>query len=235
MASTGHVRAAAACAAALGAGVLVAGPAQAHVTVSPDTATAGAFTIATISVPHGCDGSATTRVAVQIPEQILSVTPTRNPLYDVDKLIVALDEPIQDAHGNTVTERVGQVVYTARTPLPDGYRDAFELSFQVPDTPGETLVFPTIQTCEKGQTAWTEVASDGQDPESLEHPAPTIAVTAPAERDGADATDVPDAAAAPDADDAVDSGSPALGWAGLVLGALGLVAGGTALARSRRT
>jgi uncharacterized protein YcnI len=201
---------AAAGAGALGAGVLVAAPAQAHVTVSPDTAPAGSFTIATISVPHGCDGSATTRVTVQIPEQIRSVTPTRNPLYDVTKKMVG--------------ERVDQVVYTARTPLPEGYRDAFELSFQVPDTPGRTLLFPTIQTCEKGQTAWTEVAGDGQDPESLEHPAPTITVTAGAE------SEYP-----VDPEETVDSGSPALGWAGVVLGALGLVAGGTALARSRRT
>ena len=34
--------------------------------------------------------------------------------------MVQLDEPVEDAHGNSVTERVGEVTYTAKTPLPDG-------------------------------------------------------------------------------------------------------------------
>ena len=39
----------------------------------------------------------------------------------------ALAEPIQ-GEGGEITERVSEVVYTAKTPLPDGYRDAFALS-----------------------------------------------------------------------------------------------------------
>ncbi len=51
---------------------------------TPSDAAAGAFTILTMSVPHGCDGSPTTKVEIQIPESVLSVTPTRNPFYDVE-------------------------------------------------------------------------------------------------------------------------------------------------------
>ena len=109
---------------ALGLGVLAASPASAHVTISPGEARAGAFTVATVSVPHGCEGSATTQVAVKIPDEILSVTPTRQPFWDVEKVMVKLDPPATDAHGNEVTERVDQIVYTAKTPLPDGQRDA---------------------------------------------------------------------------------------------------------------
>lgn len=47
-----------------------------------------------------------------------------------------------------------------------------ELSLQVPDAEGEVLAFPTIQTCEKGETAWTQVPTDGQDEDELESPAP---------------------------------------------------------------
>ncbi len=73
-----------------------------------------------------------------------------------------LDEPITGSHGEEITERVAQVVYTAKTPLPDGQRDAFELSLQIPeDAAGQTLAFPTIQTCEQGETAWTEIPADG--------------------------------------------------------------------------
>ena len=217
--------------AVLGAGLLAAAPALAHVTISPSSGHAGEYTVLTVSVPHGCDGSATTSVAIQIPEELLSVTPSRNPNWDVSKKMVALAEPVEDAHGNEVTERVSQVVYAARTPLPDGYRDAFELSLQVPDVPGKTLAFPTIQTCEKGSTAWTEVAAAGQSEDDLEHPAPTLEVL-PAD-DGDELAEplvaVEPARSGDDSDD-----STALGWAGIALGALGVGVGGTALVRARK-
>ena len=155
-----------------------------------------------------------------------------------------VDEAGPDAHGNEVTERTASIVYTASTPLPDGERDAFELSFQLPDAEGETLSFPTIQTCQKGETSWTEVPADGQDAEELESPAPAFEIVAaeagghgddaaaePA-ADEADEEDGTDASAEESADDAGDSSS-ALGWAGLVAGLLGLAAGGVALARTR--
>jgi len=149
--------------AAVGLVLLPAGSASAHVGVSPSSTTAGSYTIATLSVPHGCDGSPTTRVAISFPDQILSVKPTRNALWSVRVVKTRLAEPKVDAHGNETTERVSEIVYTTRTPLPDGVRDAFELSFQVPDAVGETLAFPTVQTCVEGETAWTQVPAAGQD------------------------------------------------------------------------
>ncbi|WP_183101571.1 YcnI family copper-binding membrane protein, partial [Nocardioides pelophilus] len=147
------------------------------------TTPAGSYAVLTVSVPHGCDGSATTKIAIDLPEPIHAVTPTRNPFWTVEKEMEQLDEPITDAHGNEITERVDQVVYTARTPLPEGQRDTFELSLQLPDAEGETLAFPILQTCEEGETGWTEVAADGQDEDDLERPAPLVTITA-AEGDG---------------------------------------------------
>jgi periplasmic copper chaperone A len=212
--------------------LLAAAPAGAHVTGSPSDATAGAFTVLTMSVPHGCDGSPTTRIEIQIPESVLSVTPTRNPLYDVETTTEQLDEPITDEDGNEITERTGTVVYTAKTPLPDGQRDTFELSFQVPDAAGEMLAFPTVQTCEQGQTGWVEVPEEGQDAEELEHPAPAFEILPADDGDAAAQTsaDTQEASATTE-----ESGSDALGWAGLVAGLLGLLVGGVALARSRAT
>ena len=110
------------------------------------------------------------------------------------------------------------MIYTARTPLPDGYRDAFELSFQVPDKAGTTMRFPAIQKCVKGQTAWVEVAQEGQ-PEPA-HPSPTFKIVA---ADSATSTTSAD-----------DGGSNGWGITGAVAGILGLIAGGAALARTRR-
>jgi uncharacterized protein YcnI len=229
-------------AAAVLATLALAGPASAHVTGTPSDATAGAFTVMTMSVPHGCEGSPTTKIEISVPESVLSVTPTRNPLYDVETTIAQLDEPVTDAHGNEVTERTASVVYTATTPLPDGQRDTFELSFQVPDAAGEMLAFPTVQTCEKGETGWTEIPEAGQSEDELEHPAPAFEILA-AEEGGAEPA--ADTAAAEDAGEASadagetsaaeESGSDTLGWVGVVLGAAGLLVGGTALARSRKS
>jgi periplasmic copper chaperone A len=220
--------------------------ASAHVTVIPNTTTAGSYALLTFGVPHGCDGSSTTKVAIKIAEQINAVTPTVNPNWDVQKVMVPLNPAVTDSHGNQITERVDQVVYTAKTPLPDGYRDAFVLSLQVPDVAGQTLSFPTIQTCEAGETAWIEPEVEGQD--EPDHPAPAFEVTAAAaEGDGhGSATTTTAAAAASTAGAptssaevataaATESGSTSwVAVAGLVAGVLGLVVGGIALARSRR-
>ena len=221
------------------AGLLIlglAGPASAHVTVTVEGTAAGSFTVVTLSVPHGCEGSPTTKVAIQIPEDILAVTPTRNTYYDVTKKMQKLPEPVKDAHGNEVTERVGSVEYTAKTPLPEGQRDAFELSLQLPDKPGETLAFPAVQTCAKGETAWTEVPTGAQVAEDLEHPAPAFEITAAEDEgeaeDAAEDTDRAEASGA-EADDDSDTGTT-LGIIGVVLGALGLAAGATALVQVRR-
>jgi periplasmic copper chaperone A len=224
---------------AAGAAVLLtAGPAAAHVTISPTEGAAGSSTVLTASVPHGCDGSPTTKVAIQMPEQILSVTPTRNPLWEVRKVMATLDEPITDSHGNEITERVAQVEYTANDPLPEGYRDAFELSLQLPDAAGETLAFPVVQTCEEGETAWVETAADG-DTEELAAPAPTVTLL-PAEGDAqgttedAGSTTSDEAAGEVTESGAGDDGSNTLSVVALVAGLLGLAAGVGALVTARR-
>ena len=235
----------------------LASPAGAHVTATPSSAAAGTSTVVTFSVGHGCEESPTTSIEIQVPESVLSVTATRNPFWDVESTIVELDEPVTDAHGNTITERTASVVYTATTPLPDGQRDTFQLSFTVPDEAGEVLAFPTIQTCEKGETAWTEVAAEGQDSHELESPAPSFEIlpasaedahgdgaSEEADADGAEGAEDSAAPAGDASDDSAEAagavddgddgdGSAALGWAGLVAGLLGLAAGGIALARTR--
>ncbi|RNL61276.1 DUF1775 domain-containing protein [Nocardioides marmoriginsengisoli] len=217
-------------AAVIGFSALAVGPALAHVSITPGEAAAGDYTVATLSVPHGCDGTATTSVTIQIPEEINAVTPTRNALWDVKKNLVKLATPIKDAHGNEITERVGTVVYTAKSPLPDGYRDAFELSFQVPDAVGKTLAFPTLQKCEKGQTDWVEVVEEGA--EEPEHPAPIIKVLPAAEGDGHGGSATPAADKEAGSDD--EGASKGLGYAGLGVGALGLLTAAAALAKTRK-
>lgn len=210
---------------------VAAAPASAHVTITPSDSAAGAYTVLTVSVGHGCEGSPTTALDIQIPEQILSVTPTLLAGWEVEKQMVQLEEPVEDAHGNSVTERVGQVVYTADRPLPDGYRAAMELSLQLPETAGETLAFPVVQRCVQGETGWTETPAEGQDAEGLEHPAPMVTITEPA----ADATSAASSATTTTRTVEVESDTNvALGLAGLAAGLVGIVVAMMALTRSRR-
>ncbi|SDF31235.1 Uncharacterized protein YcnI [Cellulosimicrobium cellulans] len=232
-------------AAALTTGLVVAGAAaaSAHVTVTPDTTEAGSYALLTFGVPHGCGDSPTTKVSVQVPEQVVTVTPTVNPGWDVEKVMEDLAEPVDDGHGGQYTERVAEVVYTAKTPLPDGYRDAFVLSLKLPDAAGETLVFPTVQECAEGESAWVQVPADGEDGEELDLPAPLFELTAATGGDAhgtqdaaADATAEPVAAdgEATEAAASTSSGpAPAVTWTALVLAAAGLVLGLLGFVRSR--
>lgn len=226
----------------VGGAVLLGAPAQAHVSVTPSSTAAGSYSVLTFSVGHGCEGSPTTTMTFALPESVVAVTPTVNPNWTVEKKMEKLAQPVDDGHGGQYTERVAQVVYTARTPLPDGYRDTLALQVQLPDTVGEKFVVPVVQTCEKGSTSWTQTYEDGQ-PEP-EAPAPFLTVTAAegeghgASHDNSATGDHEEADGTQEAaghDAAESGGSTVPGWIGLVLGALGLLAGGTALARSRAT
>lgn len=231
-------------AATLTTGLVVAGAtvASAHVTVSPSTSAAGSYTVLTFAFGHGCGESATTQVAIQMPEQILAVSPTVHPGWDVEKVMEGLETPVDDGHGGEYTERVAEVVYTAETPVPDGYRDAFELSLKLPDAAGETLDFPTVQTCEEGETAWVELPADGQSSDDLESPAPSFEVTSAGATEAADAeAGTEEVAAEGSAEDGTatdaasdDAATPVVSWVALALGAAGLVLGALAFARSRR-
>jgi uncharacterized protein YcnI len=224
---------------ALAAGALlaIAVPlsASAHIGVAPSSTAAGSNTLLTFALSHGCDGSATTAVAIDIPESISSATPTVNPNWEVDKVQVTLDKPIDDGHGNSITTRVGTIVYTAKAPLADGLRDTFALGLTLPkDAAGTTLAFPVLQTCETGSTTWDQVAKGGE--AEPEHPAPSVAVTAAVAADDhghAVATTDEDAAGADPAagvavgESATDASGDVLarvlGAGGLIVGAVGIV------------
>ncbi|OUZ12150.1 hypothetical protein BHE97_02880 [Aeromicrobium sp. PE09-221] len=206
-----------------------ASSASAHVTVSPSTTAAGAYSVLTFAFGHGCGESPTTQIAIDIPDESINVTPTINPTWQVEKVMETLDEPVDDGHGGEYTERVDQIVYTADAPLADGLRETFELSLQLTGDEDDKLVFPTIQTCEDGETAWIQTYEEGE-PEP-DTPAPYVTLTA-SEGDGHGHSD---GEASASADDADAGGSNAVGWIGIALGALGLAAGGTALARTRRS
>jgi uncharacterized protein YcnI len=222
----------------------VAAPASAHVTITPSTTAAGASAVLQVGFQHGCDGSSTTALTIRIPEGINSVAPTLVAGWQVDKEVEALDPAVTDSHGVELTERVASVTYGADEPVRDGYRQVFELAVQLPEAEGETLAFPTIQTCEAGEAAWIDVAGDGASADELESPAPTLTLTAATGEeehahgaaDEAEGADEAEAAAqtAPAAATPADTGTDPLAIVALAAGLVGVALGGTALALQRR-
>lgn len=218
-----------------GAAVLIltaAAGASAHVGVTPDKTAANSYALLTFGIPHGCEESGTTKVAITLPAELNDAQPTVNPNWTVEKVTEQLAEPKKLADGTSITKRTSQIVYTARTPLDHELRDALVLSVKLPDTAGSTLYFPTLQTCETGQTDWAEIAKDGQDPHSLKAPAPSITVTAASSADGHGTSAETAAHGTEQAADVTDSGLDARSWAGLAAGLGGLALGGAAWARS---
>jgi uncharacterized protein YcnI len=223
-------------AAAAGAAALLltaAAGASAHVGVSPDKTAANSYALLTFGIPHGCEESGTTKVAITLPAELNDAQPTVNPNWTVEKVTEQLAEPKKLADGSSITTRTSQIVYTAKAPLAHDLRDALVLSVKLPDAAGTTLYFPTLQSCETGQTDWSEIAKDGQDPHSLKAPAPSITVTAAADAHAAASHAASTTAAGSEQAAAVtDGGADARSWAGLTAGLGGLVLGGVAFARS---
>lgn len=207
-------------------------PASAHVTATASSTAAGSYTVVTFSFAHGCKGSPTTGLTITIPEGINSVSPTVNPNWDVTKNQVDIANPVTDSHGNAVTKRVSDVVYTAKTPLADGYRDTVALQLQLPaNAAGQTLAFPVLQNCEVGSTSWNQPTVEGQNEPEL--PAPTVAVTAAAASAGQPGGAVANTASATTpASGGDDVLARILGVGGLVVGAVGVAVG---LASRRRS
>jgi uncharacterized protein YcnI len=166
------------CAAALTAALLpfvTTSHAAAHATLERVEAPADSYYIAVIRVPHGCAGSPTLRLRVQIPDGVTGVKPQPKPGWQLAIVKARLDPPIVDGHGNSITETVTEVDWSGR--LPDEYFDQFLMNVKLPDKPGATLYWKVVQECEKGVHRWIEVPEAGKTARDYKEPAPALTLT----------------------------------------------------------
>lgn len=133
-------------------------PAWAHVDAQPGQAPAGTEADVGFVITHGCDASPTTSLAIQLPEGVTG-TPQA-----VEGFQGAADD--------------GRVVRWTGGNLPAQQKQTFRLHLRLPNTPGATLYFPAIQSCQLGEIRWVEVPTAGQDPHQLESPAAVLRLTA---------------------------------------------------------
>jgi uncharacterized protein YcnI len=148
--------------------------ALAHVTIAVKEAPIGADYRAVFRVPHGCKGSATVALSVQIPEGVLGVKPQPKPGWTIDILEGAYEHAYQ-RFASQVTAGVKSVTWSGGK-LPDDYYDEFVLIGYLDKslTPGKSLYFPVTQTCEQGDARWTEIPEAGKSAHDYKNPAPAV-------------------------------------------------------------
>jgi uncharacterized protein YcnI len=151
-----------------------AAPASAHPGLETREAPVGAPYKAVVKIPHGCDGSATIKVRVQIPEGVIGVKPMLKPGWTIQTVRGPYAKTYPHYHGAKLSEGVKELIWTGK--LPDDHFDEFVFSGFLADTltAGTTLYFPTVQDCEKGSAKWIEVPAPGQDAHQLASPAPGL-------------------------------------------------------------
>jgi uncharacterized protein YcnI len=156
--------------------LLFAGPALAHITVTPDSVAAGSTDVLTFHVPNEEAKADTVKVDVQIPTDhpiaLLLVEPP--PGWTASVKTVALAKPIVTDDGK-FTQAVSEVTWSGGKIAPGQFQD-FSISADPMPTGESQVTFKAIQTYSNGDIVrWIDLTQPGQpDPE---HPAPSVALT----------------------------------------------------------
>jgi uncharacterized protein YcnI len=208
---------------AVAAALLFASVAAAHVTMNPEEWEAGGFARFAVRVPNERENADTIEVTVRFPQSIISASFQPMPGWKRSIEMEPLDQPVEE-EGEQITEHIASVTWS-RGKIAPGEFEEFGVSFRVPETPGEDLVLPAIQTYSNGDVVrWIG-------PPDSEEPAPIISVTEPAEEEGGQPAASPQPpAASGGAAAGEDEGTSGLAVVALIVGIAALAAGLGALA-----
>lgn len=216
------------CAAAAGAVLLFAGPALAHITVTPDSVPAGSGAVLTFHVPNEESKAGTVKVDVQIPTDhpIAQLLVQPLPGWTFKVKTVKLAKPIVTDDGS-FSSAVSEVIWSGGKILPGQFQN-FQISADPMPTGESQVTFKAIQTYSNGDVVrWIDLPQPGQ-PEP-DHPAPIISLTTATASASAVHT-----SAAPVTASGTDGLSRALGVAGLLVGLLACLLALMVARKSRR-
>lgn len=160
---------------ALGAAIPTA---HSHAVFSEADATAGRSFVARLGVPHGCEGRATEVVHIRLPEGFIGAKPMPKAGWTLE-IIEGDYAQTYELHGRSVSRGPVEIRWSGGS-LEDAWYDEFAVrgTFDA-GLAGTEAPFAATQLCGEGQSvSWDEVAAEGVDPHSLDHPAPTVRVSA---------------------------------------------------------
>jgi periplasmic copper chaperone A len=148
--------------------------ATAHVVLEQRSAIAGSYYKGVLRITHGCEGSATTRVTVQLPEGFRGAKPMIKAGWTISAPKAKLAQAYE-SHGKQITEDVSTITWSAGS-LPDALYDEMAFMGRLPDTPGK-LYFKVLQECEKGRHDWSAIPAEGKKLSDYPEPAAELTVT----------------------------------------------------------
>ncbi|MBY5766018.1 DUF1775 domain-containing protein [Rhizobium leguminosarum] len=151
--------------------------AEAHVTFLDREAKQESTILATLQVPHGCDGKATTEVRVKLPEGFVFAKPQPKAGWELE-VIKGDYQKTYDNHGDKVKTGAIEVRWKNGN-LSDDFYDTFVIQGKVSGVEaGSSLAFPVTQMCGDMVEAWDQVAKEGGDAHGMKSPAPLLKVIA---------------------------------------------------------
>ena len=133
-----------------------------HIVLENKSAVAGSAYKAVFQVGHGCNGSATTSIAVQIPTDFQAAKP-----YPKTGWAIAI-EP---------NKLVTWTATSQDAALQNAHFDEFVLRGKLPDAAGP-MWFKVVQTCQDGVNSWTQIPATGTSIQGIKSPAVLLAITA---------------------------------------------------------
>lgn len=154
---------------------LAASPALAHVSLEKGEAAVGSTYKAVLRVPHGCEGTPTNVVRVQVPEGVIAVKPMPKAGWTLEKVKGDYAKSY-DYYGTPTSTGVKEIVWSGGNLGDDEYDEFVLRGYLTPDlNAGEMLYFPVVQECAEGKVErWIEIPAAGQTSDDLELPAPGI-------------------------------------------------------------
>ncbi|HEY7142832.1 MAG TPA: YcnI family protein [Streptosporangiaceae bacterium] len=205
--------------------LLLAGPALAHITVTPDSAQAGSAAVLTFHAPNEEAKANTVKVDVRIPtaHPIAQLLVKPVPGWSISVKTITLAKPVTTDDG-TFNSAVSEVIWSGGQIRPGQFQD-FTISADPLPQGISKLVFKAIQTYSNGDVVrWIDLQQPGQ-PEP-DHPAPTLTLTT-----GSQAPAAAVSSSTASGGSSTDGMARVLGIAGIVVA---LLAGLVALTVARR-
>ena len=152
-----------------------ANSALAHVGLERPETERGKSYKAVIKVPHGCEGSATHTVRVEIPEGFIGVKPMPKAGWTIKTQRGDYARSYGYFHG-PLKEGVKVIEWSGGS-LPDDYYDEFAAAgYVAKELKADALYFKVVQVCDKGELKWVDIPYKGVDPHDLAAPAAVLRI-----------------------------------------------------------
>jgi len=146
---------------------------QAHVVLETPVVYTGTYFKAVFKVSHGCDGSPTQQVMIQVPEGFRGAKPMVKANWDIKVQRDKLQKPYT-SHGKTIAEDVTKIEWSNGN-LPSDFYDEFVIVGQAPMAAGQ-YYWKVSQICQTGKLDWNEIPTEGKSLKDYKNPAVLLKV-----------------------------------------------------------